>query len=122
MEFNPIEQLAQARKDNPALDRAYKRAEREKEMYLDPVVSYFTRLEEEVREMPIAKRFRRDKTPEHAYSVGGGVLNPTLTELSEEEFKRASLLDSIQQIKAQAVLLAGTVEGIILDIEATKID
>ena len=122
MEFDPVGQLAQARKDNPALDAAYNRAEEEKVKYLEPLVDYFARLEEEIANMPMAQRFSRKHGPNFDYDTGRGIRSPLVGDLNEAEYKRTQLLFDVQRAKSMAMRLIGNLEGIILDMEAAKID
>jgi hypothetical protein len=124
MAFETGEQAEQrARQGNPALDAALTRVEDEKRQYLEPIVEYFGRLEAEILGMPIAKRFRTDQTPNHMFAPGGekSVL-PHLVGLSEAEYKRAQLLADVRSLRAEAMILIGGVETVVMDMEATKVE
>ncbi|MEK7186581.1 MAG: hypothetical protein AAB675_04465 [Patescibacteria group bacterium] len=108
-----------ARRINPALDNALSRVEEEKVRYLEPVVEYFGHLEEEIAEMQIASRFRRDKKPDFRGIVG---TNPMLTDLNEAEYKRAQLKSDLDRVRGKAMILIGEVETLVMDMEATKIE
>lgn len=123
MQFDPERAKAEARRQNPALDAAYTRQEAEKQRYLEPVIMYFSRLEEEILGMPIARRFRRDRRPNFTLAgiVEGSVL-PQFRNLSEADYKRAQLLIDLQAARTKAMGLIGEIESIVMDMEATKLD
>lgn len=108
---------SEARRYNPALDKALNRADEEKVKYLEPVVEYFGHLADEITEMPIAARFRRDKKPDFTGTVG---TNPILTDLNEAEYKRAQLKSDLDRIRVKAMILIREVGVLAMDIEATK--
>lgn len=73
--------------------------------------------------MPIAQRFRKDKKPDLSMVAGGqGQFLPHVLELSEAEFKRAQLMADLLSSKGKAMGVIGEIEGILMDIEATKRD
>jgi hypothetical protein len=78
-------------------------------------------LEDEVVDMHISNRFSATKKPNLDYK-GGGVLVPSITGLTEAEFKRKSLLMELQTLKNKIGTLASDVAAVVMDIEATKID
>ncbi len=122
MSFETSENAEQrAREANPELDAALTRVAAESKKYLDPVVDYFAPLEEEIRTMPIASRFRRDQAPNHIFAPGGeeGVL-PHLKGLSEAEYKRAQLAVDLSLLRSQALAVIGGIQALVMDIEATK--
>ena len=121
MEFDPIKAEAEARKQNPAYDAARIRQEAEKQKYLAPVIEYFAKLEEEIATMPIAQRFRRDRKPELGSGVGT-CYSPQVADLNEADFKRTQLLSDLQRTRSEAMNLIGSVEAIVMDMEATKLD
>lgn len=120
--FNPEEQFEEARRQNPALDEAYRKSEEAVHDYLEPLVDFFNRLAAEIETMPIAQRFRRDKKPILDYSPSDRVWMPTVTNLNEADFKRAQLRDDLRSIRNRASVISNSIQGIILDMEATKRD
>lgn len=123
MKFDPEKAEAEARKYNPAFDTARTRQESEKQKYLAPVIEYFGRLEEEIISMPIAQRFSRDHGLN--FTAGGTPEEQILLQyhnLSEAEYKRAQLLVDLRTLRGKAMNLIGGVEGLIMDMEATKLD
>lgn len=117
--FSPEDVKEEARRHNPALDSAYRTAEQAKHDYLDPLIDYFGRLEQEVAGMTIARRFRIDKGPNLEVDE---MFNPLVRGLSEAEFKRAQLLSDLGILRSTAMGLVGRVEDLVMDIEATKTD
>ena len=121
MSFNPDQLVREARAASPALDTAYNRSEQEQQLYLSPVVAYFGRLEAEIADMPIASRFRTDKTPDHFVAVGNrGMVHPLYADLSEADYKRAQLLSDLRTLRTNALNLIGGVHSLVMDMEATK--
>jgi hypothetical protein len=118
--FNPEAIKSEARRQQPALDEAYKKAEQAVRDYVDPLISYFNGLEVEISDMPIAQRFRRDRKPEHFAT--SRMVHPMFAELSEADFKRAEIKSHLEHIRAAAMNLAMGIEGLVMDIEATKVD
>lgn len=116
--FNPEASKEQLRKDNPAFDAACRRVEEEKQKYLEPIVEYFHRIEQEILDMPVATSFRRDRNPD--FSLSSGVFNPILSDLNEADFKKAQLRIDLVSVRQDAMILIGKVESLIMDIEATK--
>lgn len=110
-----------AREANPSFDAACQRAEQEIQTYLEPVVNYFNRLEEEIKSMKIASRFRVDKAPVHERAmVVSGVLSPSLVGLSEADYKRAQLLSDLTHLRSRAMNLIIGVEYLVMDLQATS--
>lgn len=116
-EFNPSKDIAEARAANPALNAAYEKSETVTQKYIDPVVAFFDGLEREIVNMPIAERFRIDKEPDLTGVTG---INPLLHGLTEAEYKRAQLLNDLQATRLQTMLLAGHIQDLVMDMEATK--
>ena len=116
-EFNPNKDIAEARAANPALNAAYEKSEVVTQKYIDPMVEFFDTLEKEITEMPIATRFRTDKEPD---LTGIYNINPLMRGLTEAEFKKAQLLGDLQVIRTRVMLLSGWIEGLVMDMEATK--
>ena len=72
--------------------------------------------------MPIAQRFRRGKKPDHSTSLSLGVVNPSLADLSEADYKRAQLMFDLNRIISEAIRLGSSVKALVMDIEVTKKD
>lgn len=116
--FNPVEFLKEQRRHDPVLDAAHKKAEGSVRTYLDPLIKFFDGLETEIKEMPIASRFRRDLGP---IILSQGQVNPDRTKgPNEAEYKRKQLLGALKKIRGIAEGLDLKIESLVLDIEATK--
>lgn len=123
IKFDPQESERRLRAENPEYSEARRRQDEEKQKYLEPIIQYFSKLEDEVINMPISSRFRTDKKPDFARGLTSEMnIMPWLTELSEAEYKRAQLKDDISQARQRAMALIGAIEVIVMDIEATKRD
>ncbi len=110
----------EARRNNPALDEALKKAENYAAKYIDPQIGFFKVLEAEITEMPIAKRFKKDKKPDHSTDPSPGIVHPSFANLSEAEYKRAQLMSDLIRVSSLALSLGHLVKGLVMDIEATK--
>ncbi len=111
-----------ARRMNPLLDAAYEKAEDVVAEYVAPLVAYFNRLEEEVDHMPIAERFSREHGPNFDFSTSEGIPHPSLMDLNEADYKRAQLKSGVEKARSRAMVVAGLIKSLVLDIEATKQD
>ena len=86
---------------------------------LNEAIRVIQRLEAEVKVMTISPRFSQTKRPsDSVYNIDA--MNPNLVELTEAEYKRATLLMALEQIKNKILSSVGDLEIMVLDIEATK--
>jgi hypothetical protein len=106
---------------NPGLAEDKARVAEEIGLYLDPVLSYFYRLQEEISGMPIAERFSPDTPPNHRMRMAHKASAiPHLENLSAAEYKRAQLQIGLDGLINQARSLIGGVESLVMDIQTTK--
>ena len=90
-----------------------------KEASFNEAIIVIERLEAEVTKIIMPRRFSRTAKPsESVYKIG--ILNPILEGLTEDEYKRQQLLINLGQIKQEIISAVSGLEGVILDIEATK--
>ena len=111
--------------DNPHQDAAEARALAILEQAeLNEAVRVVESLQEEVRTMHVSNRFKRDVKPsESPYAaMKGELLNPMYKNLTEDEYKRRSLLDKLEVIKSNIHKQVRNVHEVVLEIEATKMD
>ncbi len=122
--FDPARGVHVLRVDNPAQLAAEARAKLLIEQaQLNEAIRVVTDLISEVQKMPISARFRRDRRPsESPYAGSANPLNPLLRGLDEAEFKRQTLLARLASLGGSITLAVGQLEGLVLDIEATKTD
>ena len=107
---NPLQLAAEA--------RARKLAE---QASVNEVILTIERLEDEVREMTIASRFKADKIPsESKYAGVTDDMNPSLRGLNEQDCKRQTLLLVLAGLKNRVINIVAQLEFVVMDIEATK--
>jgi hypothetical protein len=89
---------------------------------LNEAIRVIEDLETEVSTMKIADRFSRTAKPsESVYSsLSGGLNAGILKNLTEDEYKRQVLLINLKSIKSTIDSAIGSMEQVILDIEATR--
>ena len=121
-EFNPTLREAQAREQNPTLNKAFQRKEVEKSTYLEPVIDYFAALEQEILEMPIAQRYSTTHGPNFDAIGGIGQVLPLYRNLTEAEYRRVDLLNQLNHARSRAMIVIGALEDLVMSIEATKKD
>ncbi len=87
---------------------------------LNEAISVVEELENEVAGMTISPRFSRTKKPSESV-YNRGISNLNLTDLTEDEYKRATLLMSLKSLKNKinSTIISG-LKNIVLDIERTK--
>ena len=77
-------------------------------------------LEKEVTEMAMSPRFSRTAKPSESVYQKGGSLDFTLKDLTEDAYKRQTLMMSLGKIKDEIATCIGQIELAVMDIEATK--
>ncbi len=111
------------RPENPHFDNAEAKAKSFTERATMETFKVIDELKAEVEGMTVAKRFKQTgKVGDEAGPYGNRVTNPLLRHLPEAEHKRQQLLRDLEQIRAEMARNAGALEGVIMDIEATKRD
>jgi hypothetical protein len=76
-------------------------------------------LEAEVLAMEMPARFSRTKKPSESL-FNTGVSSEEFVDLSEDEYKRKTLLLELRKLKSQIAHAVGQLKGVVMDIEATK--
>ncbi len=117
---NKIEGVPQWEPTDPVFKAAKLRAEELAERAkLNEAIRIIEELEKEVAGMPIAKRFSREKKPTES-PLFSGAPNPILVSLTEDEYKRATLLKALEGIKEQLLGTITRIHDVVMDIETTK--
>ena|SRR3989338_6391355 len=113
------------RPENPALDAAEVRSAKIVERaQLNEAIRVIEELEDEVVHMTIANRFSRNAKPSENPNTGylKANMSPVLQGLTEDEYKRQTLLIKLQNIKTAITVEIDHLREVIMDIEATKTD
>lgn len=108
--------------ENPAFDAAEHKATDIQEKTLDPLMAILGDLRTELVDMPIARRFSREKSPLAERDHRGGIINPMLVGLNEAEYKRAQLDADLRNLQQDAISLSCRIRAVVMDMEATRID
>lgn len=105
---------------HPEFVQAKEKADALAEAFIASPVEILNALTAEIEGMHIAGRFSRTRRVSENIFVGhDSLIN---TELTEEEHKRAQLLNDVRNVRSRLVILAGQLKDLIMDAEATKID
>ncbi len=120
------------RPENPGHDAAEARTkELMEKASVGGALSVIDELILEVEQMPIADRFKKtgnigEHIGHHDAHIEGDVraniINPAFKKLPGSEFKRQQLLANLQKTRQQILTAVAGLEGIVMDIEATKTD
>lgn len=111
------------RPENQNLDAAEKRAkEIVDRAQLNEAIKIIEELETEVSTMHISNRFKRDAKPSESIMAGTQIMNVGFKGLTENEYKRQTLLYNLRLIKDRITSSVQELHNAVLDIEATKID
>lgn len=108
---------------NPQLEAAKARTQELTETFqVNQLIEMLDSLIEEVRTMPIAKRFRPDQKIFSQITSDRTASNPITVGMSEQGHKRWQLERNLNEIKIQIVNQVVKFERVLMDIEATKTD
>lgn len=89
---------------------------------LNEAIKIIEGLEEEVRTMKISDRFSRTAKPSESVYAKKQGFNPSLKNLTEDQYKRETLIMALNDIKKNIFSAINGIEYVIPDIEATKQD
>ena len=119
-----VERSTELVENIPEYQLAKKKAESVEVDFVQSGLVTVDSLIEEVATMPIAQRFRRDKTPHHQdiNTLGASVVHPLYKDLPESEFKRVQLENDLKAIRTQLIILSSRLSATVMDMEATKLD